>query len=125
MHGLFDLPLPAVHGNMGGKRVDAGFCCGCLFTVLFGREQLGPYLTNLLFYGLAVILSRGVPYTICAQLPLQGWSLLMVRGLICCVVPNAMFLAAYGRMPEFRDSLSLIDRVTKGKISFLNKWCRE
>lgn len=93
-----------------------------LFTVLFSWEQLGPYLKNLLFYVLMVVLSCGITYGICSQIPLQSWPLLIVRGLICCIVPNVVFLIAYSQLEEFRRSMALVNIITRGKISILNKW---
>lgn len=95
-----------------------------LFTVLFSWEQLGPYLKNLLFYVLMVVLSCGITYGICSQIPLQSWSLLIVRGLICCVVPNSIFLLTYRRMPEFHQSMALVQTLTRRRIPLFNKWCR-
>lgn len=93
-----------------------------LFTVLFRREQLRPYLKQLLCYVWISVLACVVTYGICAQVHLKGWALLLVRGMICCVVPNLIFWAAYGRMQEFRGCMALLDHMTKGKIPALKKW---
>lgn len=96
-----------------------------LFTVLFSRAQLRPYLERLLLYALTAVAGCAASYGICAQVPLEGWPLLIVRGVICCVVPNLLFLAVYGRTEEFRACLALANTITRGKIPALEKWCRK
>lgn len=95
-----------------------------LFTVLFDWEDLASYLKKLLLYVLVTAVSCGITYGICAQISLEGWPLLIVRGMICCVVPNGIFLVAYGRLPEFRSSMELVNRITRGKVPLLNRWCK-
>lgn len=96
-----------------------------LFTVLFSRAQLRPYLEKLLLYTLMAVLGCAAAYGICGQIPLRGWPALIVRGVICCVVPNLLFLAVYGRTEEFHACLVLVNTITKGKIPLLEKWCRK
>lgn len=38
---------------------------------------------------------------------------------MCVVIPNVIYLAAYKKKMEFKDSLALINKMTKGKLKGL------
>ena len=92
-----------------------------LFTVLFSLKELLPYLRRLLFYVVVTVLSSILTYLVCIPIHLGKWGLLIIRGLICCVIPNVIFLFAYHRLPEFKQSLLLVNKMTKGKFPILKK----
>lgn len=41
---------------------------------------------------------------------------LILRAVICCVLLNALYFIIYMKSPEFRQSVQLIDKMTKGKL---------
>lgn len=106
-----------------------------LFTVLFSKKHLMPYLKQLLFYVAIVFVGCVLTYLACSPVEFNNininfgekvinigkWLTLIVRGIICCIIPNVVFLIAYHKLPEFKDSLSIANRMTKGKISFIRK----
>ena len=49
---------------------------------------------------------------------------LIVRGVICCIIPNAIYLVCYRKTVEFTSSLALVNNLTKGKIKFLAKYAQ-
>ena len=87
-----------------------------LFTVLFDKHDLLPYLKQLLFYAVVTAVGCVATYWLCSLVPLERWPLLIVRGIICCIVPNLIFFGVYHALPEYRESLALVDKMTKGKL---------
>ena len=87
-----------------------------LFTVLFDKHDLLPYLKQLLFYAVVTAVGCVATYWLCSLVPLERWPLLIVRGIICCIVPNLIFFGVYPALPEYRESLALVDKMTKGKL---------
>lgn len=92
-----------------------------LFTVLFDKKQLVPYLKRLLFYVVIVFFSTFVTYHICDLFNQSDVLLILTRLVICMIVPNGIFFVAYYRMKEFKHSVQLADKMTRGKLVFLKK----
>ena len=92
-----------------------------LFTVLFEKKWLYCYLKKLGYYVAIVFVSACATYWLCSWIVLPDIILILVRLIICCVVSNLIFLIAYHRMEEFKLSVQLVDKMTKGKIRFLKK----
>lgn len=95
-----------------------------LFTVLFEKTQVKPYLQKLLLYVIIVFIGCVLSYLVCLQLPnMSRWMILFVRAIICCIIPNVLYFIVYHRKQEFKESIKLFDKMTKGKISVLKKLC--
>lgn len=92
-----------------------------LFTVLFEKKDLQSYVARLLFYVLVTIGSCIVTYLLCMPIHLNRWAVLIIRGIVCLIVPNLIFLLAYHKLPEYKTSVILVNRLTKGKLAFLLK----
>lgn len=87
-----------------------------LFTVVFEKKYLIDYLKNLVFYVSIVIISCIVTYIICNIFIYVSLLTLMIRGIICVIIPNLVYYFVYRRTCEFKQVLSLIDKMTKGKL---------
>lgn len=92
-----------------------------LFTVLFTKKELKPYLKKLVYYTVMTFISCVVTYFICEMLCMGKWMTLIIRGIICCIIPNVIFVIAYCRMPEFKESLMLVNKIFKGKLPVIGK----
>lgn len=90
-----------------------------LFTVIFERKHLLDYLKKLLYYCIIILISCIVTYAICAIINFGLLTTLIVRGIVCVVIPNVIYLAAYKKKMEFKDSLALVNKMTKGKLKGL------
>lgn len=86
-----------------------------LFTVIFERKDLLQYLKILLSYCIVVFLSCVITYLICAQISMGLTATLLVRGMICIVVPNIIYFIAFRNSDEYHQSLQLADKMTKEK----------
>lgn len=88
-----------------------------LFTVIFDRRYLVPYLKGLLTKCFYVILSCVLTYLICSFIDLPLMLTLLARGGVCCIVPNVLFYFVYHKRKEFYDCIILADKVTKGRFN--------
>lgn len=87
-----------------------------LFTVIFEKRYLVGYLKNLLYYCFIILISCTITYFICTKVNAGLITTLVIRGAICVVLPNLIYLFAYYKRIEFTDSLLLVNKMTKGKL---------
>lgn len=88
-----------------------------LFSVIFKKNQLIPYLKNLLKYSFISLLNCIISYFICTRLNFELLLLNMIwRGVICCLVPNILNILIFRNSPEYLGMLELADRMTKNKL---------
>lgn len=90
-----------------------------LFTTVFERYMLKPYLKKLLFYVVTtalIILSSSI---ICMLLPLEGIAAIIVYGCICAIVTVILFIILFRKTEEFKRSVSLINRMLGNRINFI------
>ncbi len=87
-----------------------------LFTVLFAREQFSSYLKLLLRYTCIALFSCVICYGICMWIDFSAWVTLLLRLVICCIVPNLIYFLCYRKTSVFRQCIQLVDKMTKGKM---------
>ncbi|MGO5070044.1 oligosaccharide flippase family protein [Roseburia faecis] len=92
-----------------------------LFTVLFRKEELVIYLKKLLYYMVITVLGSFMTYIFCMLVQAEPVITLLLRGILCCIISNVCYFIAYWRTPELKQSVQLINEVTKEKISFFKK----
>ncbi|MCI6652048.1 MAG: oligosaccharide flippase family protein [Ruminococcus sp.] len=88
-----------------------------LFTVVFERKQLLGYIKTLFFYVIIVAISCFVCGFICSFINLSIFVTLIVRGIVCVIVPNIIYLVAFRKKKEFKGCIKLLDKMTKGKLN--------
>lgn len=116
--GLFGILLSTVFSTLF---VGMPWLLHNLFTELFDREKLVPYLKNLFGYTVAVIIGCLVTLWLCTWIPLDGIVLVMTRAVVCCIVPNVLYWVWFRKKPEFHHALHLVDVMLNGTISKLLK----
>ena len=82
-----------------------------LFEEIFEKKNLGSYLKQLVAYIGVVFLVCVICYEICRFLCFSTVATIVVRLLVCCVVPNILFWMFYHRTEVFSDSLKLVRRI--------------
>lgn len=92
-----------------------------LFTVLFEKKYLLSYLTKLFVYVIIIMIGCSITYFACSFVHLTKWPELIIKGCICCIMPNVVFFVAYRKMPEFTKSMQLAAKMTKGKLPFIKE----
>ena len=92
-----------------------------LFTMLFEKKYMVDYLKRLFFYSGNSLVVCVIVYLICSFVKKDSLTTFVVRMGVCCILPNVFFLLLYNKKEEFKQSVELFDRMTKGKIKFLKK----
>lgn len=88
-----------------------------LFTVLFDKSQMRDYLKHLGTYVIVVGISCLLCGAVCSFVEFAPWVTLMVRLMLCCLIPNVFYLILYRKTPEFQQCMQLLDRMTKYKFN--------
>lgn len=88
-----------------------------LFTVIFEKKHMWPFIIKLAKYTFVVLISCVVTYFICSRFSIGLIPTILVRGVICFIVPNMIYYLAFRNTEEFQQSLQLVDKMTKGKMN--------
>lgn len=96
-----------------------------LFTVIFRKAQFSGYLKQLASCCVSVFAGCTLTYLICNPINFRFelWTLL-VRGFVCCIIPNVFFIILFKNKSEYAEMLDLVDRMTKHKFKWLLKCLR-
>lgn len=87
-----------------------------LFTVLFDKEQFPIYFKKLVKYIIVVVFSCVICYFACQLFTFNKWITLIVRAVICCIIPNVIYFIIYKHTVEFKQCIQLIDKITKSRL---------
>ena len=87
-----------------------------LFTVIFDKKHMWPYIIRLAKYCVVVLFSCMVTYFICSKINIGLVPTILVRGIICIIVPNAIYFVVFRKTKEYNQALNLLNNMTKGKI---------
>ncbi len=87
-----------------------------LFTVLFERSQLRNFIRQIVYYTLISFCVCAITNFICSFICLGDWTTIILRAVICLIIPNILFLCIYYKRKEFKESVLLIDRMTNYKL---------
>ena len=92
-----------------------------LFSTLFPQKYMASYLRKLFFYIFVSVLSAAVTVCICNFVNYNPWLSIIIRGVICFIVPNIVFLFVYKNTKEFKSTVLLVDKMTHGKLKKIIK----
>lgn len=93
-----------------------------LFTVVF-HCSWKPYVGRTLRYVALAAVCCGACVGVCHFITLPSLIVTMIlRLLVCAVLPNGVFLIAYRKTDEFAYFAGLLNRLTKGKVPVLRRW---
>lgn len=81
-----------------------------LFKKYFERSPTEYFGRILLYVGISGIISV-LNLAICSFLPDQGWLYLIIKALICLIVPNLLFIIALKQLKEFEYTKYLINKI--------------
>lgn len=88
-----------------------------LFTIIFDKKHMWHFVGRLAKYTFVVFISCVVTYVICSRFNMSPVPTILVRGAICLIVPNLIYYLVFRKTKEFQQSLQLVDKMTKGKMS--------
>lgn len=87
-----------------------------MFTIFFERALAKKYISQLFKYAGAIVFTGSITYFLCSQIDLSEWTTLIIRALLCAIVPNLIFYILFRKKPEFRQGVQMVDRMLKGKL---------
>lgn len=90
-----------------------------LFKNYFQRKSWHYYI-QLIIYTVITTCVAAITWGICSLLPDTGFFIMLVKGLICLIVPNLLFVVAYCKKKEFKESKDILFRMI-GKIKFKSR----
>lgn len=92
-----------------------------LFTTMFEKKNMKKYLISIVFYVFVSIVASAVSVAVCSFINFGLWVTLIIRFVICLIIPNAVFVIVYGRRSEFKQSVLLVNKMLHGKLDFIVK----
>lgn len=92
-----------------------------LFTTMFEKKNLKKYLNSLIFYVSVSIIACIASVIVCDFINFGLLATLIIRFIICLIVPNLIFLIVYVRKSEFKQSVQLVNKMLHGKLNFIVK----
>lgn len=92
-----------------------------LFSTLFPRKYKATYLKKLFFYIFVSGISAVLTVCICNFVNFNPWLTLIIRGVICFIIPNIVFLFVYKNTKEFKSTVLLFNKMMHGKLKKIVK----
>ena len=83
-----------------------------LFHVLFKLSPQKYVFRTVVYVGVTVIICM-INGFLCECIPIGGIVGLLLRGLICLIIPNLLFFVVFYRTTEFKDCMVLVKRMIK------------
>ena len=96
-----------------------------LFTTLFEKQLLKRYVFQLLKYVLGAAAVCFITIWVCGFTYSEGWKALIVRGLLCVLIPNTLFYGFYRNKDIFKQCVQLADNATGGKLKLEKRLCKD
>ena len=84
-----------------------------LFSIVFDRKHLFSFVRRIGVYCSVVLISCAVTYGICYFIDLALIPTLIVRGLICVMIPNLIYYIVFRNSTEFHQLLEFVGRIAK------------
>lgn len=87
-----------------------------LFSVLFDHSHLTDYIKKLIKYSAVTLAVSGISSMVGHMIRINDVMDLILRFLLCLVIPNVLLIIVYSKTWEIRESIILVDRMTRGKV---------
>ena len=90
-----------------------------LFSVVLKQDPLG-YVKKLMQYVLVTVCAWLITYFVCTRIAGNLIFVLIVRLIICGVIPNIIYAAVFHNRDEFKQTIRLADNIVGKKIKPLH-----
>ncbi|TGY46116.1 lipopolysaccharide biosynthesis protein [Clostridium perfringens] len=84
-----------------------------LFKYVFIDESYKKYLLSLIRYALISTFIITIPWLICNRIQDSGFITLILKLIICIILPNIIYIVIYGKNVEFKRSLQILKKILK------------
>lgn len=90
-----------------------------IFSVMYSRELMKEYVKRVVQYSGGIIASCLIVVLSISFVDLGKWASLIVDFAICVIVPNILYMIIYRKHNEYKESIKLADRITRGKLKLI------
>lgn len=91
-----------------------------IFTVVF-HMNAAEFVKKLLTYAISGTAICAATYFLCRLININLIATVVIRLIICCVVPNIIYIILFFKKDEFRQIIAMVDGVIGKKIPFVHK----
>lgn len=88
-----------------------------LFTTMFEKKHLIRYLVKVLQYACVSCISCVIVVVLCGFIKGSLFVVIFLRAAICVTVPCLSYIIVFYKREEFKQSIFLVDNMTKGKLN--------
>lgn len=92
-----------------------------LFTTLFEKKQFMGYFRKLMLYATVTAAITIISGVICYFVNFSTLMTFVVRAVICLIVPNIFYKTVFRKTKEFKETVQLLNSITKNKIPVFRK----
>jgi len=85
-----------------------------LFSLVFKCSYV-EYLKKQFIHAIITVIIAVICYFISMSIKIDGFINLVIRLIICMIIPNMIFIISYRQKKEFDEMLDLINKITKNK----------
>lgn len=90
---------------------------GILYKNYFKRYSQKEFFINHLIYALTTILACGVTYYCCSWLQVEGFIGILIKAVICCIVPNIIYVIFYRKNKNYDATIAFVKNIVKSRAN--------
>ena len=91
--------------------INFGYGSQILFKHYFVNQKISDYFKRHGTYATVTLIICIITYYICSQIHLSGIIELVVRLIICIIIPNILYLLVYSRRKIFKESMLIFKKI--------------
>lgn len=91
--------------------INFGYGSTIIFNNYFKGISIKSYYLRHLLYIFITVLASGITYGICSLISLSNIFELVIKGIICIIIPNMVYLLCYFKYDVFTDAIKLIKNI--------------
>lgn len=93
--------------------INAGWGARVLFRYYFIEEKQSSYLLRLVFFAVITCIAAVFTAFLASLVPAEGIMGLLLKGGLCIVVPNMIFVICYRILPEYKEAFAFAKKSVK------------
>ncbi len=92
---------------------------------IFQPKDIKSIFLKICFYATCTLAVASITYFICNLFKLSLVITLIIRAIICCIIPNVLFLLTYLKSPDFKYTFEFLNlHFLKGKLNKFSKFVK-
>ena len=88
--------------------INFGYGSQILFEFYFGKDRIIEYFKSNIIYALVTFVISIVTGLICYSVGLDGINGLIIKSIICVIIPNIMYILIYCKTKKFKEAKKFI-----------------